>query len=41
MTDAMFELPSDDSVKEFKVTLSIARGLQEQDQHAQSGLSFY
>ena len=25
MTDAMFELPSDDSIKEFKVTLSYAR----------------
>lgn len=25
MTDAMFELPSDESIKEFKVTLSYAR----------------
>ena len=42
MTDAMFELPSDDSVKEFKVTPVGPREiLQEQDQHAQSGLSFY
>ena len=26
LTDAMFELPSDDKIKEFRVTLSYAKG---------------